>query len=225
MSMYDTNMKMIERRLNSGLSMLRQYYRVTETDTGALENFVVAERFHAVRQYEIEGVGNLLVMTNPKEGAMQMDTFTITPYYKNLPLFTTDYMYFEDKRMFLNEIYDLVEEKDGLYHEYIGRFSENCALVADLEDMPMKKCWYDSIRPVVAAKIAPVQDDERILDLFLKNLSTFIEMEQKTPLLSPEKRSGKWQKNYDYARALVEDGGVSTDLFVLFSFLLQFLNY
>ena len=214
MSMYDTNMKMIERRINSGLSMLRQYYRVTETDVGALESFVVAERFHAVRQYEIEGVGNLLVMTNPKEGAMQMDTFTITPYYKNLPLFTTDYMYFEDKRMFLNEIYDLVEEKDVLYREYIGRFSENCALVADLEDMPMKKCWYDSIRPVVAAKIAPVQDDDRILELFLKNLSTFIEMEQKTPLLSPEKRSGKLQKNYDYARALVEDGGVSTDLFV-----------
>ena len=50
MSMYDTNMKMIERRLNAGLSMLRQYYRVTETDTGALENFVVAERFHTVRQ-------------------------------------------------------------------------------------------------------------------------------------------------------------------------------
>ena len=214
MSMYETNMKMIDRRIHAGLSMLRQYYRVTETDTGALESFVVAERFHAVRQYEIEGVGNLLVMTNPKEGTMQMDTFTITPYYKNLPLFTTDYMYFEDKRMFLNEIYDLVEEKDGLYREYIGRFSENCSLVADLEDMPMKKCWYDSIRPVVAAKVAPVQEDDRILDLFLRNLATFIEMEQKTPLLSPGKRLGKWQKNYDYARALVEDGGVSTDLFV-----------
>ena len=214
MSMYETNMKMIERRINAGLSMLRQNYRVTEIDTGALESFVVAERFHAVRQYEIEGVGNLVVMTNPKEGTMQMDTFTITPYYKNLPLFTTDYMYFEDKRMFLNEIYDLVEEQDELYRTYIGRFSENCAAVADLEDMPMRKCWYDSIRPVVAAKIAAPAEDERILDLFLRNLSTFIEMEQKTPLLSPEKRLGKWQRNYDYARALVEDGGVSTDLFV-----------
>ena len=214
MSMYETNMNMIERRINAGLSMLRQYYRVTEIDTGALENFVVAGRFHAVRQYEIEGVGNLLVMTNPKEGPMQMDTFTITPYYKNLPLFTTDYMYFEDKRMFLNEIYDLVEEQDGLYREYIGRFAENCASVTDLENMPMKKCWYDSIRPVVAAKIASPEEDDRIFDLFRKNLSTFIEMEQKTPLLPQDKRTGKWQKNYDYARALVEDGGVSTDLFV-----------
>ena len=214
MSMYEVNMKMIKRRIDAGLSMLQKVYRVTETDTGTLESFAVAGRHHAIRQYEIEGVGNLLVMTNPKEGAMQMDTFTITPYYKNLPLFTTDYMYFEDKRMFLNEIYDLVEEKDGLYREYIAGFAQNCTSVADLEDMPMKKCWYDSIRPVVAAKIAPPEEDDRILDLFLKNLSTFIEMEQKTPLLPPEKRAGKWQKNYDYARALVENGGVSTDLFV-----------
>ena len=214
MSMYEKNMKMIERRIHAGLSMLRQYYRVTEIDTGALENFVVAGRFHVVRQYEIEGVGNLLVMTNPKEGPMQMDTFTVTPYYKNLPLFTTDYMFFEDKRMFLNEIYDLVEEKDERYGEYIGKFAENCASVADLEDMPMKKCWYDGIRPVVAAKIAPPEEDDRILELFLKNLSTFIEMERNTPLLPQEKRAGKWQKNYDYARALVEDGGVSTNLFV-----------
>lgn len=214
MNMYEKNMKMIERRLNAGIDLLRRRYRVTELDTGALAGFEVAGRYHAVRQYEIEGVGNLLVMTNPKEGAMQMDTFTLTPYYKNLPLFTTDYMYFEDRRMFLSEIYDLVEEKDGLYQEYIGRFAENCAVVAGFKDMPMKPCWYDSIRPVLSAKIAPPEADDVFLDLFLKNLASFIEMEQKTPLLPPEKRAGKWLKNYDYARALVEDGGVSTDLFV-----------
>lgn len=214
MNMYETNMKMIDRRINAGLAMLRETYKVTEIDTGSLESFVVAGRYHAVKQYEIEGVGNLLVMTNPREGAMQMDAFTITPYYKNLPLFTTDYMYFEDKRMFLNEIYDLVEEQDELYREYIGKFAENCAAVSDLADMPVKPCWYDAIRPVFAGKIAPPEEDERICDLFLKNLTTFIEMEQNTPLLPPEKRQSKWLKNFDYARALVEDGGVSTDLFV-----------
>ncbi len=212
--MYETNMERIRHRLEAGLAMLREVYRVTEIDTGSLESFVVAGRYHEVKQYEIEGVGNLLVMTNPREGAMQMDTFTITPYYKNLPLFTTDYMYFEDKRMFLNEIYDLVEEKDALYQEYIARFAANCAAVADLENMPMKPCWYDDIRPVFAGKIAAPTEDERICELFLQNLATFIEMEQRSPLLPPGKRQGKWRKNFEYARALVEDGGVSTDLFV-----------
>lgn len=214
MSMYETNMKMINRRLDSGLALLRRHYRVTELDTGSLKNFEVAGRYHEVRQYEIEGVGNLLVMTNPREGAMQMDTFTVTPYYKNLPLFTTDYMYFEDKRMFLNEIYDLVEFKDKTYLEYIDRFADNCGAVKDLENMPMKECWYDGIRPVFVGKVAAPSDDDRIYDLFIKNLETFIEMEHDLPYLPPEKRLGKWQRNFDYARALVEDGGVSTDLFV-----------
>ena len=214
MSMYKTNMNMITRRIEAGLSMLREHYQVNEVDTGALEHFVVAERYHAVKQYEIEGVGNLLIMTNPKEGKMQMDTFTITPYYKNLPLFTTDYMYFEDKRMFLNEIYDLVAYKDALYREYIGQFAENCDMVAELPDMPMKKCWYDDIRPVFVGKISDPRDDDLIYELFLKNLATFIEMEQKMPLLAPEERQGKWLQNFNYAKALVEEGGVSTDLFV-----------
>lgn len=214
MSMYETNMKMIKRRTEAGLAMLRENYRVTEVDTGSLENFVVAERYYAVKQYEIEGVGNLLVMTNTKEGMMQMDTFTITPYYKNLPLFTTDYMYFEDKRMFLNEIYDLVEYKDDIYLKYINKFSENCAIVSALPNMPMRECWYDDIRPVFAGKIAGLDDDDLIFELFLKNLATFIEMEQRTPLLPPEKRQAKWLQNFNYARTLAEDGGVSTDLFV-----------
>lgn len=214
MDMFEINMNRITRRIESGLAMLRKHYRVTEIETGNLEHFIVSERYHEVKQYEIEGVGNLLVMTNPKEGKMQMDTFTITPYYKNLPLFTTDYMYFEDRRMFLNEIYDLVEYKDDLYQKYIREFEENCAMVSSLENMPMRECWYDDIRPVFAGKIAGLGDDDLIYDLFLKNLATFIRMEQETPALSPEKRRGKWEQNYRYAKALVEDGGVSTDLFV-----------
>lgn len=213
-NVYEKNMEMINRRIQTGLAMLREHYNVSEVDTGSLESFVVAGRFHSVKQYEIEGVGNLLVMTNPNEGKMQMDTFTITPYYKNLPLFTTDYMYFEDKRMFLNEIYDLVEYKDDLYSKYILKFADNCKMVSDLENMPMKECWYDSIRPVFAGKIAPIESDDLIFELFVKNLSTFIEMEKETPLLPDDKKLAKWEKNFNYARALVEDGGVSTDLFV-----------
>lgn len=212
--MYQKNLELMDRRINAGLRMLRESYQVNEVDVGNLENFVVAGRYHEVRQYEIEGVGNLLVMLNPKEGEMQMDTFSITPYYKNLPLFTTDYMYFADKRMFLNEIYDLVSYKDDLYQSYIGKFAENCKAVSALPDMPMKMCWYDAIRPVVAAKLAKPEDDDLTFELFLKNLAVFIEMEKASPLLSEEEKLPKWEQNFKYARSLVEDGGVSTDLFV-----------
>lgn len=37
-------------------------------------------------------------MKSSMPGRMQMDTFTLTPYFKNLPLFTTDYMYIGGKK-------------------------------------------------------------------------------------------------------------------------------
>lgn len=212
--MYDTNIMRINKRIDAGLELLRRSYTVRELPVGIFDSFTVAQRRHVVRQFDIVGVGNLLVMTNPDEGKMQMDTFTITPYYKNLPLFTTDYMYFEDSRMFLNEIYNLVEYKDELYNEYIEKFASNCKKYDSYENMPMRECWYDSIRPVVAAKIAPPEKDEEIFDLFIANLNTFIEMEKATPLLEGEHIKAKWEQNYNYARSLVEDGGVSTELFV-----------
>lgn len=212
--MYENNMERINRRINAGLDRLRRDYEVNELSVGDLKRFTVAGRVHVVSQYEIVGVGNLLVMTNPEPGPMQMDTFTLTPYFKNLPLFTSDYMYFEDKRMFLNEIYNLVDYQDELYLGYIEKFAENCKKHEHLPAMPLKPCWYDEIRPVVIAKTTAPENDDEIFELFMSNLETFIEMEKASPLLDEEQYKAKWSKNYEYARSLVEDGGVSTDLFV-----------
>lgn len=80
--------------------------------------------------------------------------------------------------------------------------------------MPLRPCWYDDIRPVVIAKQAAPDDDDLIIRQFLKNLDTFIEMEKNSPVLDEEARSEKWKCNYEYARRLVDDGGVSTELFL-----------
>lgn len=213
-SMYETNISRMERRLNWGLERLGRDYEVNELDTGDLCEFTVSGRVHRVRQFEIKDVGNLLVMTNPLTGPMQMDTFTITPYFKNLPLFTTDYMYYENKRMFLNEIYDLVDYKDDLYKEYIGRFAANSRVTEGLDDMKLPSTWYDDMRPVFVAKEAKPEDDDLIFEQFRANLETFIDMEKASPVLYNEEREAKWRLSYEYARRLVEDGGVSTKLFV-----------
>lgn len=211
MDFYEIN---INRRLQLGLDRLKQDYELTLVDVGDLEEFTVQGRVHRVKQYEIKDVGNLLVMTNPLQGHMQMDTFTITPYYKNLPLFTTDYIYMEDKRMFLNEIYSLVDYQDDLYLSYINLFKENSRITENLPDMPVKSCWYDDIRPVLVAKQAASENDGLIISQFTANLETFIEMEKASPLLDDSAYQAKWNCNYEYARRLVDDGGVSTNLFV-----------
>lgn len=213
-TIFENNVKMINRRLDSGLRLLNEHYLLVEIDTNGFDSLTIAGSEYKVRQFDIKGVGNLLIMSNTCEGPMQMSTFTLTPYYKNLPLFTTDYMYLENRRTFLNEIYNLVEYKDDLYEKYIKKFAENCNLVAALPDMPMRECWYDNIRPVFVGKLASVESDDLIQDLFIKNLTTFIEMEMETPLLSDAAKTAKWELNHNYAKKLVEDGGVSTNVFV-----------
>ena len=211
---YEINIANIEKRTNAGLERLKKDYELKEIDVGDLEEIPIMDDVYKVKQYEIVGVGNLLVMKSSKPGQMQMDTFTLTPYLKNLPLFTTDYMYIGEKRMFLNEIYNLVDYQDDLYKGFIDKFAENSSITEDLDDMPMQECWYDDIRPVLVAKEATPEDDDLIVRQFLANLETFIEMEKASPKLDKQALQAKWECNHEYARRLVDDGGVSTERFV-----------
>ena len=60
----DKNVKLINERLDAGLSLLRKYYEVEEQPVDAvLANPVIGGRPHHARRFDIDGVGNLLVMT------------------------------------------------------------------------------------------------------------------------------------------------------------------
>lgn len=82
-----------------------------------------------------------------------------------------------------------------------------------LPDMPVKECWYDDIRPVCTAKVTTPNQDEEILSIFTDNLKTFIEMEKSSPLLTASEYQAKWRKTQAYTDGLVDNGGVSTDVF------------
>jgi len=209
----EVNKQNIEKRIKVGLDMVKKHYELREIDTGEFKHLNIQQMSFAVRQYEVAGVGNLLVMDCMDSPGLQMDSFVFTPYYKNLPLFTTDYMYMKENRSFLNEIYDLVEKQDELYLSYIKRFAEVKDSYKHLTDMPVQACWYDDIRPVCTAKNTVPENDAEIIELFLKNLEIFIEMEKATPLLNEEGYKGKWAKNKFYSDNLVDSGGVSTDVF------------
>ena len=75
-----------------------------------------------MRNVDIGGVGNLLVMTVTEAEENQLNSFVIMPYSKNLPLFSTDYVYSGDKRFFLLEIYDLSVAHDEIYDRGIEAF-------------------------------------------------------------------------------------------------------
>ena len=82
-----------------------------------------------------------------------------------------------------------------------------------MPDFPTRPAWYDGIRPVCHAKAPDESQDEQAIKRFLAFLQLFIDMEQASPLLDADDMQAKWQKNKEYADRLIDEGGVSTDLF------------
>ena len=59
----EENKRRIDERLDAGLALLRETYRVTACPVDpALSDPVIGGRPHHAQRYDIEGAGNLLVM-------------------------------------------------------------------------------------------------------------------------------------------------------------------
>ena len=209
----EENARLIDERLDAGLALLREYYTVTEcTIDPAFARPNVGGRPNHVRRFDIEGVGNLLVMTAKEVESNQLGTFAIMPYFKNLPLFSSDYVYNDDKRFFLIEVYDLAVCHDEAWDAGIASFSACAEKREEMPPFPTQPRWYDGIRPVCIAKAPSVDQDKQAIECFLEMLGVFVKMEQAAPALTDEDRASKWQKNKGYSDALIDQGGVSTDL-------------
>ena len=210
----EQNAQLIEERLEAGLAILCEYYEVTECEVDPiLANPVIGGRPHQARRYDIQGVGNLLAMTVKDADQAQLSSFVITPYAKDLPLFSTDYVYSGDKRFFLIEIYDLAAERGEEYERGIQSFAGLAEAWGDMPDMPTQPCWYDDIRPVCIAKAPSIDQDNLAIERFLEALRLFVDFERAMPPIAGDALAKKWRANKDYADRLIDEGGVSTDLF------------
>lgn len=212
-SVFLVNKKIIEKKIKDGLDILNTTYKLNEINCGQFSNLQIQNIAYNIKQYEIASVGNLLLMESKDSTELQMLSFVITPYYKNLPLFSSDYLFIGEKRNFLVEYYDLVSEKDSLYNTYLNKLQAIKEKYEDLPDMKLKECWYDSLKTVCIAKKTSIAEDDIMLSIFNENLHTFIETEQKTDILSESEKRLKLQITRDYVNNLVDSGGVSTNVF------------
>ena len=210
----EENKRRIDQRLEAGFALLRETYPVAACPADPqLSDPVIGGRPHHARRYDIQGVGNLLVMTVKEAEANQLSSFVLMPYAKNLPLFSTDYVYAGEKRFFLLEIYDLSVRHDAAFDAGIDAFRQFGDRISALPDFPTRSAWYDSIRPVCWAKTYGPEQDDFVLEQFLAFLKLFVSMEQAAQNLTGDELVEKWKKNKAYADQLIDAGGVSTDLF------------
>lgn len=209
------NIASLERRLEVGLALLEEHYQLEPVEVDpVMVRMEIGGRPHEVAQYNIKGVGNLLLMTVKDSDQAQLGSFVLTPYEKNLPLLSSDYVFTGEKRFFLIEVYALAAYQDDAWQRTIQRFADIRDSYSEWTDMPTRPCWYDEIRPVLLSKVYGPDRDEQAIQIFLEALEAFIAAEQDVPdFPNDTARQAKWQANSDYADALIDQGGVSTQLF------------
>lgn len=214
MDIREKNRMLIDRRISEGLSFLQSHYTVEKCASDeAISSPRVGGRLHEAVRYDIKGVGNLLTMTCKETDENNLSSFVIMPYAKNLPLISSDYVYSLENRYFLLEVYDLSVRHDEVYDKGIRNFAKLGEKLTALKDIPTRPCWYDDIRPVCYSKAPGLDQDDLSVSGFMEFLKLFVEMEQAAPFLSGDDLVQKWKINREYADRLIDEGGVSTDLF------------
>lgn len=208
------NKKIIQETIGLGLAEVQEHYTVTPCDAGDFADMTMygIMKFHT-DQYEVEGLGNLSVMTADM-GMMQMVSFMITPFEKNVPLCTLDFMYILGNRKSYVEFYDLVgDTQTAEYASVLASLREMQARYADVTELAPTENWYDSYLSVVMHKSLTGKEEARNQSLFCDALSSYLEASDTLAQSSPEDAAAQCSVTEGYSNGLIEKGGVSTDVF------------
>jgi len=213
------NSYMMDVEAENILDMLSEYYTVKQLDAGEFSDismtaplapgFMVTLDFE-VQQYEVEGYGNLSIMKT--DGVQQMSTIVLTPFNKNLPLISTDYMFNGENRVSYIEFYGLGIDGD----ENMPVFNSLRPLkekYARFADQPPTPGWFDEVRTMGLFKVSNYRDDDAIAQMLYDSFRITLDASKKSPDLNAEQRAARYEITQNYVDNLISNPGVSTAIF------------
>lgn len=207
------NVKAINHCVDSVLTELQKNYTITPRDVGEYKEMKLygIMKFY-VKQYDIEGLGNLSIMRT-NMGIMQMVTVVITPKDKNMPLLSADYMYILSNRKAYLEFYDVVKEKDEQYIQLLNALSTVQSNYDSLENIETSPAWYEHLLTVTSYKGGSFDADKELEGILTDSLNVYLEHSKQFPMLTAEEKKEKLEITMEYTDGLIEKGGISTDVF------------
>ena len=215
MSNYEENERKVQMVLERGIGVLAQNYPIKKLDAGEFSNPITVGTQFRIAHYEIENVGHLMTMYTENNPHMLMATYTLTPYFKKLPLISSDFIYDEEGGLFLIEIYELVKDReDSKFQDWIQKYAERFKDISDVEDIPTEPCFYDPIRPVYVSKKRNVCRDYACIQNLIDTMKIFIEQERAAEILDEAEASEQRAIQHQYVDDLIDQNGVSTKVWV-----------
>ena len=213
------NSYMMDKEAENVLDILSKHYTVTPLDAGEFANISVTAPLAPgytvtmdfdIQQYEVEGYGNLSIMKT--DGVQQMSTIVLTPFDKNLPLISTDYMFNGENRISYIEFYGLGIDGD----ENMPVFNELRPLqekYAQFANQPPTPGWFDEVRTMGLFKVSTYKDDDAISQMLYDSFNITLNASDVAPVLNAEQRVARYDITQDYVDHLISNPGVSTAIF------------
>lgn len=207
------NSTRMDKDINDTLDLISEYYTVTPIDAGEYSSLNIMGMFlFDVQQYEVEGYGNLSIMKT--DGMQQMSTIVLTPYNKELPLISTDFMYNGEGRINYVEFYEVcADASDAGYQQVLGELSMLNDKYSSLMSITPSSGWYDDIRPLGLYKATDYHSDDVTSNMLADSFRITLENALNMPELSDEQKVAKHEAVQQYSDNLVDMGGISTDIF------------
>lgn len=203
----------MDKDINATLDLISEYYTVTPIDAGEYSSLNIMGMFlFDVQQYEVEGYGNLSIMKT--DGMQQMSTIVLTPYSKELPLISTDYMYNGEGRINYVEFYEVCADADDAgYQQVLNELNVLTDRYSGLISVTPSSGWYDDIRPLGLYKMTDYKSDDIASNMLADSFRITLENSLNLPELTDEQKAAKHQAVQQYSDNLVDMGGISTDMF------------
>lgn len=213
------NSYLMDKESENILSLISNYYTVTPIDAGEFSNidiqatlapgYAISMNFE-VEQYDVEGYGNLSIMKT--DGFQQMSTIVLTPYYKDMPMISTDYMFNGESRTSYVEFYGLGIDGD----ENMPVFDELRNLTekySEYTDKAPAAGWYDAVRTMGLFKYTDYKFDDAIENMLYESFDITLSASMETNDLNANQRVEKHNLIQSYVDNLINNPGISTSIF------------
>lgn len=209
------NTKTLNNVIDKGFEITKNEYQLEELDIGEFKKILIYKvlPFNS-KVYEINKIG-ILAELKMNVGVMGIFSFNISPYYKDMPLITIEYVIILNNIKLIIEIYDLMLNKDEQnYKNFLANIEEIKNKYSELkDDFDSGDAWYSEYVPAKIMKSGSILDDGKFLNLFSDVVSSYIDYSNKVLDLSQEDIKSKYNLIKNYSEKLAEKGGIAINNF------------
>ncbi|MBQ0071419.1 MAG: hypothetical protein KBS81_06140 [Spirochaetales bacterium] len=195
------------------LELLEKHFVAKEKDAGKFKDFKIGPMRNKARHFEVEGFGHVSIMESTALfGLMKMEAFNMVPTQVDLPLFSIDTITVMGNKTAIVELYEIFLRKENFQEDALLRIKEECS---SLPDYKTEDRWYTPLKMESSwAKKVKKPDWSKVDKAISDMLEAFLSLGEKTPRLVNGEVIIKSELESTFASRLVEEGGVSTDMFV-----------